>query len=312
MTRFRERYEEIYTLLTRTELQQGSAGLDALSALPDLFGQDDELWLGFYTEDGLRIALEKYGFMRDLERIGFRDRRLELRTDDPDEHLLRIWSDKPHCDAPLVELVVRRDFLQAPGLGDQPTTHIPVLNIEWLLLQNPATDFSPERPPLPGQRYPGLGVGPQVMELLRNVCQRLELGALVTVPSYFHNAIFYSEEFRHFDPYWQGAFLALCRDVMPQAEGSVAASSWGLYWEMVENKNAPKKQPFDWFQQLMVYPISERLRAYFDTRDYQREVQQGLSDHDFLLHTEPLTQTLAARGISPLNNERIDVWIDDV
>ncbi|RAL22799.1 hypothetical protein DL240_07860 [Lujinxingia litoralis] len=312
MTRFRERYEEIYTLLTRGELQQGSESLEDISLLTDLFGQDESLWLGFYTEEGLRIALEKYGFIRDLERIGFIDQRLELRTDDPDEHLLRIWSGKPECEAPLVELLVRRDFLQAPGLGDQPTTHVPVLNIEWLQLQNPAADFSPERPPLPGQRYPGLGVGPQVLELLRNVCQRLGMAAMVTVPSYFHNAIFYSEEFRHFDPYWQGAFLALCRDVLPLTETSVAAASWGLYWEMIENKNAPRKEPFQWFQQLMVYPISERLRHYFETQDYQREVQQGLSDHEFQLHTRPLKQTLEARGISPLNLERIQDWIDDV
>lgn len=313
MTRYRDRYEEIYNLLTRADLQRGSEGLDELSLGPELFGADTELWLGFYTDEGLLTALKKYGFMRELEHLGFRNFRLETRTDDPDEHLLRLWSVDPPASEPLIELVVRRDFLRPySALADRVSdSHIPVLTVEWLMLQNPLADFRPHRPPLPGQRFAGLGVGAQVLELLRNVCHRLHLGGIVTVPSHFHNAVFYSEEFLHFDPTCQGTFLALCRDLIPQTNNSVAAASWALHWEMVRNRKA-QDATFPWFQELMVDPINDDLKAYFNHADFRSEVQQALSAHEFEVFNGPLQRALATRGIDPLDQEKIEAWINDV
>ena len=311
MTHYRDRYEEIYSLLTRAELQQGSKGLEEISAGPELFGYDNEKWLGFYTRDGLRIALRKYGFFRDLERLGFQDFRIETNTDNPDEHLFRLWSRRPAVDEPLIELVVRRDFLRPHSeLADRLVdTHIPVLTVDWLLMQNPRASFTAERPPLPGQVYPGLGVGAQVLEMLRNVCKRLELAGITTVPSYFHNAQFYSEEFRHFDPHWQGAFLALSRDLMPKLDNSVAAATWALNWEMVCEKG--DETPFPWFHQLMVNPLSPLLEEYFEKPSFHADVQQSLRSHAFDVFERPLQNNLRARGIAPFDPDKIDDWIED-
>lgn len=310
MTRYRDRYEEIYRILSRGDLQKGSEGLAELSLGPELFGADPDLWLGFYTQEGLHHALKKYGFFRELRHQGFPNCTLEIRTDDPDEHMLRIFSANPPSKIPLAELVVRRDFLRPhPDLAqDLAHSHIPVLTVDWLTLQNPLADFAPRRPPLPGQKYPGLGVGAQVLELLRNICRRLKLGGIATVPSHFHNAIFYSAEFVHFDPYYQGAFLALLRDVLPQTHNSVAAASWALHWEMVQNKKN-QSATFPWFQELMLNPISPELKAYFQTPHFRREVQQALTEHDFIVFLSPLQSSLKARGIQPVDPKRIQDWI---
>ena len=312
MTRYRDRYEEIYSLLSRTELQKGSQSIQDLSLGPELFGADTELWLGFYTREGLHIALEKYGFFHELEVLGFHNLRVEIRTDDPEEHLFRLWSVDPPVDEPLIELVVRRDFLHAQlGQAENISTpYIPVLNVDWLMLQNPLATFTERRPPLPGQNFPGLGVGPQVLEMLRNICHRLQLGGIVTVPSHFHNAIFYSTEFQHFDPYYQGAFLALCRDIVPQCKNSVAAASWALHWEMVRNRKGPA-EPFPWFQHLLVNPMNEELTSYFEHPDFRQNVQQGLTEHDFVLYESPLKQALENRGIVPFDSEKIETWVPE-
>jgi hypothetical protein len=311
MTRYRERYQEIYNLLSRAELQRGSEGLEEFSG-PDLFRYDTDLWLGFYTHDGIMSALERYGFFADLNRLGFEDFYLETRTDDPDEHMLRLWSTRPALSEPLVELVVRRDFIrpQSPLSERLANKPLPVLTVEWLLLQNPLAEFRQERLPLPGQHYPGLGVGGQVLEILRNTCKRLNLAGIATVPSYFHNAVFYSEEFRHFDPYWQGAFLALCRDVIPKCGGSVAVSSWALYWRMVRDtlKDDPPV-PFAWFQELMINAFDPDLKAYFADRHYLKDVQQGLTDHSFVVFEEAIKQTMARKGLLPLDQERLEAWV---
>ncbi len=309
MTRFRDRYQEIYSLLSRAELQRGSEGIAELSLGPDLFGEETEKFLGFYTTDGLQVALRKYGFFRDLERLGFLDFHIELQTDDPDEHMLRLFSRNPDLSTPLVELVVHRSFLKPQDTlaSRLSQTHIPVLTVDWLILQNPNAFFTPRRPPLPGQNHPGLGVGAQVLELLRNICFRLQLGGIVTIPSYFHNALFYSEEFLHFDPRQQGIFLGMCRDLMPQAQNSVAAASWALHWKMVKNRQ--DDQPVSWFQDLMVNPIGDSLNEYFQAPEYRAEVQEGLTAGEFELFGEPLRQNLRRRGIHPFDPDRIQEWL---
>jgi hypothetical protein len=311
MTRHRKHYEEIFPQLSRAELQKGAEGLAELSLGPDLFGTETKRFLRFYTAEGVEIALRKYGFFADIEQLGFQDLRIQIDTSDPDEHLLRLWAQQTSVSSPLVELVVRRSFLRPQNeLAERfVATHVPVLTVEWLNLQNPRARFTAERPPLPGQSHPGLGVGAQVMELLRNVCRRLQLGGIVTIPSYFHNALFYSEEFYHFDPRRQGAFLALRRDLLPDQGSSITAATWALKWKMVRDCNTGK--PFVWFQDLMVNPISDELSSYFDAPAYRDEVQQALQSHRFELFEAPLDRALQARGIVPFDAEKVAAWSGD-
>lgn len=304
------RFEMVFDSLSRVELQRGADGLEMLE-LQDLFKPGEGLFLGFYTEEGLRHAFEEYGFIEDLKSVGFEGIRVEIVTDDPEEHMLRIWATED-LGVPLLELVARRDILRptlelAEAFGDPV---IPVLTIEWLQMQNPKADFSAGRPPLPGQPRPGLGVGVQVLQLLRNACRRLGLEALVTVPAYFHNAVFYSEAFSYFDPEFQGRFLAMSRDILPQAFASVAGASWALNWKMVVRMDR-EDEPVEWFHDAMVSPVSERLTNYFDSKLYQREVNDALAEVSYRVLVEVLAKQLAVRGISPFDASSIESWIDE-
>lgn len=303
-------FERVYESLSRVELQRGAMGLDSLE-LQDLFKPGEGLWLGFYTAKGLEHAFAEYGFFDDLARQGFDSVRVETSTDDPDEHLLRIWSTEESIDVPLLELVARRDLLRPRGelAGEFGDPVIPVLTIEWLQMQNPKASFTPERPPLPGQRHPGLGVGAQVLQLLRNSCRRLGLEALVTVPAYFHNAVFYSEAFAYFDPDVQGSYLALVRDVIPQCGASIAAASWALKWQMVTLEN-DGDGAFEWVHDAMVAPVSDRLVEFFASDLFQREVNEALSRDHFRVLKDVLARQLEVRGIRPFERERIEEWID--
>lgn len=303
----RERFESTYGSLSRLELQKGSHGLEELG-LDDLFGESDT-FLGFYTEDGLRTAFERYGLFSDLDDIGFPDTEIEIDIQSPDEHLLRVW-DAHTPKHPLLELVARRGSIRPEGeLSTRlEGMHLNVLEIEWLQLQNPTSQFQPNRPPLPGQRFPGLKLGQQVMELLRLACKRLGLDAIATVPSYFHNALFYSEEFWFFDPHVQGIFLGICRDVLPQAYASPAAASWALVWQMVVDQT---DEIYPWFHEVQVAPISDRVLAYYEADAYNKEVESTLSTHNFRVLIPALQQQLHARGIFPLDVEKVAEWIDD-
>lgn len=306
----RDEYDEVFHSLSRLELQKGAADLD----LPSLFGDaGDGLWLGFYTEEGLWDGLDRYGLWDLFAEIGYPTTRLEIQADDPDEHLLRIWSTASGSEhEPLLELVARRDVIVpadelSDRLGRDP---IGVLNIEWLQLQRPDGEFSEARPPLPGQRHPGLGIGREILELLRQATKRLGLEGLVTVPSYFHNAYFYSAEFQYMDPREHGLFLSLCRDVLPRTYASVAAGSWAITQKMVVEASHDDK-PFEWFHDVMLAPISPRLRAYAGTAEYQREVCEALTQYSFRVFEEALRQDLESRGIRPFDSAKIGGWIGE-
>ena len=80
----------------------------------------------------------------------------------------------------LVEMRVNRDSRLVPTCE--------VLQLEWLLLQNPRADFGPYRRPLPGQTHPGLGMLKEVFGWLVVVAEVLELDGIAYVPSNYHVA----------------------------------------------------------------------------------------------------------------------------
>lgn len=312
MSKLRKRYERIYQSLSRDELQQGMRQLDEL-ALDDLFDYDTDLWLGFYTAEGVEVALERYGVLDDVRSRGFKRLELELRLDDPEEQMLRIYSKLPRCDEPLLELVVSRGVLHfqdelADRLGRAYAT---VLSVQWLLMQNPLATFEAERLPLPGQNRPGLGVGEQVMEILRNTCRRLKLGGLVTTPAHFHNAAMYGVTFRYIDPNAEGAFRALEREVLPQVGLSLPKASWAIHWNMVVDRADNPHEPFEWFHEPMICPIGEPFTSYFESSDFEDQVAEARKAHQFEVFRDALRRNMATRGLDPWDGARVDTWLDD-
>lgn len=307
MDRIRRRYDQVYRHLGRAQLQRGAEGLDALR-LDELFGPDRALWLGFYTDEGLQYALEEYGFIGEIRALGYEDVRVQTRTDDPDEHMLRLVSRVPKHEEPLLELVVRRSFLTLSEelRAEVSQEHLPVLHVEWLMLQHPLMTFSADRPPLPGQRLPGLGLGRQVFELLRNICRRLKLAALVTTPSFFHNAVFYSEGFSFMEPRAAGCFAALRRDLMAGLGLSVAEATWAIRWGLVREEGGAV---FEWFHAPMIAPVRRDMEGFLAGAWYRREVDQVMRQRWFGVIQPRLVALMEARGIKPLDLGRVEAWL---
>ena len=72
--------------------------------------------------------------------------------------------------------------------------------IEWMSLQNPYGEFTKDRPQLPGQQKPGLGVASKAVELLIIMAWRLNLSGLLNTPDHYHNAYLYSRIFYYLNP----------------------------------------------------------------------------------------------------------------
>ncbi len=107
----------------------------------------------------MRDALTGYGVWKTLADQGYPAPNLTIHSLDPFRQRLRIIAaaDVPETDDTLLcDLHLYETWLK----GTCPVTgklfEFDALIIDWLVFQNPNASFRPDRPPLPGQRYPGL------------------------------------------------------------------------------------------------------------------------------------------------------------
>lgn len=267
-TRYDDEFRRIARSLSSLELMRASDDVlsdDSTALLLDREG--GRRFLDFYGDEGLRLALSRYGIFAALARRGYEDVRLVIRTGE-DRHALFLETEVRGARERLVELVVRKDLLvPAPPLGLPPLrTPYRVLTIDWLLLRHPKGRFSPERPRLPGQDAPGLGIGWRVMTMLSRVVWRLDLDAFVTVAEYLHNAEHYRREMPHFDPHHDGRLHALL-DLLRGRHGlTTAQASWALEWGLVTDEVTGAT--VRWRGELQVATEDESLLGYLQSPEY--------------------------------------------
>ncbi len=256
------RYRRITRLLSPIELGGIEAGEDWGLTDEDLMGGMDGAppetrLLGYYTEHGVELALERAGLLDRLRAIGFTDSHVELDLSNPGGQTVRIWGSPGHREL-LAELRLRRERRLVPDME--------MLAVEWLLLQNPRASFTPGRQPLPGQKHPGLGFAADVGALLLLICERLGLDGVLFVPSHIHLAVRASRLLRFLHPTDEARWRALRPLVerLPLAEAARAVDEGRL----VDGDG----RPLHWVPAPMVLPWSERLKAILQGEDFERQV----------------------------------------
>ena len=251
-------FRQIAGTLPPTELAGAGGELltaDDLAEIFDAPGGRSRRFLGYYTAAGIELALERIGYLDELRALGFEAPRVELDAGGAPGDTVRIFAG-PGSEELLLELRARRDRRALPGFE--------LVWIEWLLLQNPRARFSAERPALPGQDRPGLGLLRETMAATVLVCDRLQLDGIGVTASHFHPAAQSVGAMRFLDPSDAPLFRALLEAVghLPLAEACRAVESEGLVDESTG-------EPFRWRPLSMVYAVSDRLRSWFDRPEYR-------------------------------------------
>jgi GNAT superfamily N-acetyltransferase len=224
------------------------------------------LFLGRLSESDLRQELEQAGILSGLASRGYHD--VVIATDTPGgEHRLRVLPRRGRVsllDLRLADanLVAAEPFLRRRGLDV-----LSFLVVRWVSLQDPLGRFAPDKPRLPGQRYPGLGLGRVVFERLLAWATAWGKDGLLNLPEYFHNAVFYSAMFRFLAPARQGRFEALRRDLagLHVAEASAAVEAGRV-------REQPGNRSLRWEPGEMAAPIAAGLRDYLDSEEYAKAV----------------------------------------
>jgi hypothetical protein len=169
-----------------------------------------------------------------------------------------------------VELRVHRSSRPVPGLE--------LLVIEWLLLQHPRAEFGPYRRPLPGQRFPGLGMLKDVLGWVVMLCEILGLDGVFYSPSSYHVAAQSRSLVRFLHPEHEARFRAL-KAAMPGLSLSEASQAV----EQGRMRDAATGATVRWEGEPMVLPVSSRLKERVFSESYEAAVAAALEHLEFRL-----------------------------
>jgi hypothetical protein len=231
----------------------------------------DTRFLGVYSRHGIELALEESGLMGRLRQRGFRALRVTIDLDDPMGHTLRIQSGESD---PLVvlEMKLRVNRKMEPG------RHF--LSVEWLLIQNARSTFKLSRQPLPGQKFPGLGLLRDTVAVLIVVCERMDLDGLIFTPTHFHLARMAQPMACFVDPTHQARLSAMLHAVRGlRLEEAARAVENGMVVDDITG------EPVCWAPSPMVVPVAVSLKKYFGSTEYESLV--AAASRNFLFRLTP-------------------------
>jgi hypothetical protein len=142
-----------------------------------------------------------------------------------------------------------------------------VMVIEWLLLQNPKEPFTPDRPRLPGQNHPGLGLLREFFGWLVMLCEILELDGIVFTPSRYNVAALSHKLVRFVEPEHEARFRAFEKLL---ADRPLATRTRLINQDKI--LDADTGRPARWDAQPMVLPVASQLEAAVFGSAYEEAV----------------------------------------
>jgi acetoin utilization deacetylase AcuC-like enzyme len=214
-------------------------------------------FLGYFSRHGVELTLERFGILDQLRAKGFWPH-LELDLERSTGQTVRIYSDPVEREL-LVEISVNR--------SRRAISSFEVMVIEWLLLQNPKEPFTPDRPRLPGQNHPGLGLLREFFGWLVMLCEILELDGIVFTPSRYNVAALSHKLVRFVEPEHEARFRAFEKLL---ADRPLATRTRLINQDKI--LDADTGRPARWDAQPMVLPVASQLEAAVFGSAYEEAV----------------------------------------
>ncbi len=248
-----------------------------------------EKFLGLYDENLLMEKFEKAGILDILNRKGYR--KLVVSITRRDEFKSSLFVDfQSDRDEPtrLIELIVREGVFRPKQVfleGFDFNEGLSMLMIEWLALQDPKALFPPDRPRLPGQEHPGMGMLKYMQGVLFSFGRETYKDAIIDIPEFYHSAVIYSRlyselysrSYSFFSPVDAEQLQAMLRDFK---EFPLADVSFAVALDCLRNSD---NTPASWKPSEQIYPISEKLHKYFDHALYRGAAERAAGQFSFIM-----------------------------
>lgn len=267
---------------------------DENELLYDLTGENPENRLfGRYACEDLRERLDSCGMLAGLSARGYANPSLVLSCSDPGDQRICLYAGEETRDRLLFEARLRiASFHPRRPVGPfTEESSFRMLVILWLVLSSPDGSFSVDRPRLPGQEKPGLGLLNEAIALLKAFSRELPIDGVLDVPDHFHTAVFYSKAFRYLDPDAEGRFHAIARDL---AGVPLALSSDAIREGCLVDRRTGEPMPWPAAEQVMA--SRGPLRRYLRSPEYREAEKRAYADLHVAVNWDLYREKIAARG----------------
>ena len=192
-------------------------------------------------------------------------------------------------DACLRRIVIGEQHLSGLGLADRGP--LDVLLVHWVREEDPTAAFVRERPPLPLQNHPGLGVLRRAFRIAVRIAADLGSDGVANRPKFFHDAVIFqhSRLFLFLDGREQGRFEALRRDLagLSLQDASLAVAGWCVRDEC--------DRVLRWDPGYQIFPVSTRLSAHFHSPRYAADVAAARQASSFCVDAGALASARSQR-----------------
>jgi acetoin utilization deacetylase AcuC-like enzyme len=272
------RYRQLSSLLQDRPLtaEDGSVENDLFElSEADIYGgsgivAEKTRLLDHFSLHGIELILESGGILDQLRRLGFRNPVVRFDLTNPAGETFRVFSGTDQKEL-LIEVRLLVDKRGVSGFE--------LLRLEWLLLQNPRQGFV-ERPAMPGQNHPGLGLLRDVMAMIVVLCERATLDGILFVPSHYHLASMFKRYLRFASPIDEAWFRAAHRavDGLSLVDATKAVAAGRL-------RDRSTGEAVQWRPMPMVIPLSEALGDELRSVDYEIAAIRELKKLDLELAT---------------------------
>jgi hypothetical protein len=250
--------------------------------------------LGRYNAAGIRRLFDEGGVLEALDRKGFSSLEVVVESEGRalPHALLYGWKTRERhllLDACVGEATVRPTLFLRHGYPMERPIELAV--VHWVREEDPTAVFQPDRPPLPLQQHPGLGVLRLAFRVVVRMAAELEKDGVASVPKFFHDAaiFFRSRLFLFLDGEEQGRFEALTRDLR---QLSLRQASLALVSGAVRDNAAT----MCWMPGYQVFPLSALLTAYLHSPQYAAQVNVGFSHSRYRVDDALLSQLEAGHA----------------
>ena len=275
--------EFLYSLIPDFTID--SSVIDNSSDIGDMFGtkRGGDKFLDSYTVDDITSIIRKSRINDRLVKLGFSDWYVSFDLRDCYSHYGYIRTPRLQDPNQYIGFLIVQNGQYLPTFGNDPpwtdfiNRNFPknsnILNIRWFSLQNPLGSFTPNRPKLPGQIYPGSGLAHDCLNIFCKLGLKHRRDGISNVPEHFHNAYLYTG-FIFLNPLDQGRFEKMKEDLDEDIKTrSIGAVSWAIYLGFLREDG--KKLPWTPHEQLL--PLSIRMNLYFHSAEYKMFVELAKS-----------------------------------
>jgi len=249
---------------------------EIFSELADKYGTG--LFMGKYPVNAVLTVLKKRKFFKEAQKRKLWPLEFDLDSSDfPPLQRFRVFYSSKNPKNLIVDLKISQSRYRIKNeiKIEWPLPEFKLLTLEWLTLQNPLREFPEEKTPLPGQKHPGLNLGKKIIDLFIYLARLNRNDGILAFPSYFHNALLFSQYFHFVNPEKKAEVLAI-RKTFPEL--SFKELAWIVHLDclLVNGKNIYK-----WTAEEQILPMNKLLEKYFKSKQYKDKVKEAQKFNDY-------------------------------